>query len=154
MNQTPNVASHPANHWLLSLVLGSSIYAAFNGLVHFSDWCYLVVSTAVAALASAAVLPLYGLLLRQLARHGQHWPALGRWVGLGGSTLVLFGLANLLVWPLRTWPGPGGTWPWGVAAVVVASLELWQRPAFLQREKRVLSHNEKCPEEKQVADFS
>ena len=36
------------------------------------------------------------------------------------GTLALFGLANVLVWPLRTWLGPGSTWPWGVAAVLVA----------------------------------
>ena len=111
--------------WLLSLLLGSTLYAGYHGLVHFSDWCYLGVSTAVAAGASAAVLPLHRRLQGLWQRAGRvEW-----WAGRGGrlaATLLLFGLANLLVWPLHTWPGPGGTWPWGIAALLVTGLSSWE----------------------------
>jgi len=106
--------------WLLSLLLGSAFYAIYQGTVHFSDWCYLAVSTAVAAGISALLIPLNKILLQQLAARGPQWSALGRWLWLLGGTLALFGLANLLVWPLRTWLGPGSTWPWGLAALLVA----------------------------------
>ena len=135
------------SHWLLSPLLGSTIYAGFNGLVHFSDWCYLAASMAVAAVASAVVLPLYGWLLGHLMRHGQQWSALGRWAWLVGGTLALFGLANLLVGLLRTWPGPGGAWPWGMAAVVVSCLAVSQWHVFQRDAKKVSSHNENYPAE-------
>lgn len=106
--------------WRLSLLLGSTGYATYQGVVHFSDWCYLAAATASAACISALLIPLNKLLLQHLLRHRQHWPAVGRWAWLLGGTLGLFGLANLLTLPLLTWLGPGGTWPWGVAALVVA----------------------------------
>ena len=65
-------------------------------------------------------MPLNGRLLRYLAGPGAVWSAVGRGAGLLLGTLALFGLANLLVLPLLTWPGPGGTWPWGGAALLVA----------------------------------
>ena len=106
--------------WLLSLLLGSLFYAIYHGTVHFSDWCYLAVSTAVAAGVSAILLPLHKLLLQQLAVRGPQWPAAGRCTGAVSITMLVFGLANVLVWPLHTWLGPSGTWPWGVAAALVA----------------------------------
>ncbi|GAB3589093.1 hypothetical protein [Hymenobacter daeguensis] len=111
--------------WLLSLLLGSAFYAIYQGTVHFSDWCYLGVSTAVAAGVSGVLVPLNKLLLQQLAERGPQWPAFGRWLWLFGGMLALFGLANGLVWPLLTWLGPGAAWPWGVAAVLVAVLMRW-----------------------------
>ena len=120
MKAAPDPPPRLGCQWLFSLLLGSAFYAVYQGTVHFSDWCYLAVATAVAAGISALLIPLNKMLLRQLAAHEAQWPALGRWAGLLGSTLGLFGLANVLVWPLRTWLGPGSTWPWGVAAVLVA----------------------------------
>jgi len=111
---------HLLRQWLLTLLLGSAFYAACHHVVHFSDWCYLGVSTFFAAGASYLVIPLNGWLLRQLA--AEQFPAAGRWLGLLGGTLALFALANLLVLPLLSWPGPGSTWPWGVAALLVAPL--------------------------------
>ena len=105
---------------LLSLLLGSLFYAIYHGMVHFSDWCYLAVSTAVAAGVSAILLPLHRLLVRQLAARGPQWPAAGRCAGAASVAVLIFGLANLPVWSLHTWLGPGGTWPWGAAAVLVA----------------------------------
>ena len=110
------------HQWMLSLLLGSALYAIYQGTVHFSDWCYQAVSTAVAAGVSALLIPLNEVLLQQLAARGPQWPVLGRWAWLLGGTLGLFGLANVLVWPLLTWPGPGAAWPWGVAAALVAVL--------------------------------
>ncbi|MDO7876534.1 hypothetical protein Q5H93_17450 [Hymenobacter sp. ASUV-10] len=106
--------------WLLTLLLGSIFYAGYHRVVHFSDWCYLGTSTFFAAGSSYLVIPLNGWLLRQLA--ASSWPAIGRWLALLGGTLALFALANLLVLPLLSWPGPGSTWPWGVAALLVAPL--------------------------------
>ena len=106
--------------WLLTLLLGSAAYAAYHGVVHFSDWCYLGVSSLCAGAASAAVVPLNGRLLRYLAGPGRRWPRAGRGAALLLGTLVLFGLANALVLPLRSWPGPYGTWPWGGAALLMA----------------------------------
>lgn len=104
--------------WLLTLLLGSLFYAAYHHVVHFSDWCYLGVSTFFAAGVSYLLIPLNGWLLQLLAV----WPIASRWLGLLGGTLLLFGISNLLVLPLLSWPGPGGTWPWGVAALLVAPL--------------------------------
>lgn len=104
--------------WLLTLLLGSFFYAAYHHIVHFSDWCYLGVSTFFAAGASYLLIPLNDWLLRQLTT----WPVAARWPGLLGGTLALFALSNLLVLPLLSWPGPGSTWPWGVAALLVAPL--------------------------------
>jgi hypothetical protein len=106
--------------WLFTLLLGSLFYAAYHHVVHFSDWCYLGTSTFFAAGASYLVIPLNGWLLRQLAT--RPWPAVGRGLGLVAGTLILFALSNLLVLPLLSWPGPGSTWPWGVAALLVAPL--------------------------------
>ena len=106
--------------WLLTLLLGSATYAAYHGVVHFSDWCYLNVSSFIAGAVSALCVPLNGRLLRYLAGPGAAWPAAGRGIGLLLGTLALFGLANLLVLPLLTWLGPGSTWPWGGAALLVA----------------------------------
>jgi len=106
--------------WLLTLLLGSLFYASYHHVVHFSDWCYLGVSTFFAAGASYLLIPLNGWLLRQLA--ARHLSAARRRLGLLGGTLALFALANLLVLPLLSWPGPGSTWPWGVAALLVAPL--------------------------------
>jgi hypothetical protein len=106
--------------WLLTLLFGSLLYAGYHGVVHFSDWCYLGVSTFFAAGSSYLVIPLNGWLLRWLA--AQPWPAAGRALGLLAGTLTLFALANLLVLPLLSWPGPGSTWPWGIAALLVAPL--------------------------------
>ena len=131
--QSTSVARRPAlplQQWFLSLVLGSAFYAAYQGVVHFSDWCYLAAATVMAACISALLLPLNKMLLAQLARR-PHWPAVGRLVWLLGGTLGLFGLANLVALPLLTWLGPGGTWPWGVAALLVAVRGQWPllRPA-------------------------
>jgi hypothetical protein len=63
--------------------------------------------------------------MRRLATHGPQWPALGRWLWLLGGTLALFGVANVLVWPLLSWLGPGATGPWGVAAALVAVVMHW-----------------------------
>jgi cytochrome b561 len=106
--------------WLLSWLLGSALYAAYQGTVHFSDWCYLGVATFFAAGVSLLMLPLNRLLLRQLARRGPVWPVAGRWIWLLGGTAALFGLANVLVLPLLSWLGPLSSWPWGVAALPVA----------------------------------
>ena len=114
--------SRQGRQWLLSLLLGSAFYAAYQGTVHFSDWCYLAAATATAACASALMLPLNKWLLKHLSCGGQHWPVPFRWAWLLGGTLALFGLANLLTLPLLTWLGPGGTWPWGVAALLVAGV--------------------------------
>ena len=109
--------------WLLTLLLGSTFYAAHHSVVHFSDWCYLATSTFFAAGASYLVIPLNGWLLGQLA--ARPWSAAGRLLGLLGGTLLLFACSNLLVLPLLSWPGPGSTWPWGVAALLVAPLVQW-----------------------------
>ena len=109
-----------ARQWLLSLLLGSACYAFFQGIVHFSDWCYLGTSTAVAAGVSLGLVPFNKRLLGYLAAYGPQWPALCRWAWLLGGTGGLFGLANLLTWPLLTWLGPGGAWPWGAASLAVA----------------------------------
>jgi hypothetical protein len=106
--------------WLFSLLLGSAFYACYHGVVHFSDWYYLGVATAVAAVVSALMVPLNGMLLRLLARRPQ-WPAAGRWAGLLLGTAGLFGLANVLTLPLHTMLGPGSTAPWGLAALLVAA---------------------------------
>lgn len=113
------------NQWLASLLLGSIFYASYQGIVHFSDWCYLAAATASAACISGLLLPLQKMLLRHLGRDGRHWPAAGRWMWLLGGTLAIFGLANLLTLPLLTWLGPGGTWPWGIAALIVAAWANW-----------------------------
>jgi len=116
----PQPARFLLRQWLFTLLLGSFLYAAYHHVVHFSDWCYLGVSTFFAAGASYLVIPLNGWLLRQLAV--RPLSATGRWLGLLSGTLILFALANLLVLPLLSWPGPGSTWPWGVAALLVAPL--------------------------------
>lgn len=108
--------------WMLSLLLGSAFYAIYQGTVHFSDWCYLAVSTIVAAGVSGILVPLNKKLLNHLVAHGPKWPAMSRWAWLLGGTLGLFGLANVLVWPLLTWLGPGAAWPWGIAAALVAAV--------------------------------
>lgn len=120
-----NSALPLSRQWLLSLLLGSAFYAIYQGTVHFSDWCYLGVSTVVAAGVSGILMPLNKLLLRQLSTHRPQWPTLGRWLWLLGGTLALFGLANVLVWPLLTWLGPGAAAPWGLAAVLVAVAMHW-----------------------------
>jgi hypothetical protein len=104
--------------WLLTLLLGSAFYAAYHGIVHFSDWCYLGVSTFFAAGSSYLVIPLNGWLLHYLHRPENTWPPAARGAALLSGTAVLFGLANLLVLPLLSWPGPGSTGPWGVAALL------------------------------------
>ena len=111
--------------WLLTLLLGSTFYGAYQGVVHFSDWCYLAVATATAGIISALLIPLNAWLLQHLAARGPAWPALGRWAWLLGGTALLFGLANGLALPLLTWLGPGSTWPWGGAALVVAVAQQW-----------------------------
>ena len=116
----PNSTRFPGCQWLLSLLVGGLFYAVYQGTVHFSDWCYLGVSTAVAAGVSLILVPLNKLLLRRLASQGPQWSAPGRWAWLSGGILGLFGLANGLVWPLLTWLGPGAAGPWGMAAMLVA----------------------------------
>lgn len=106
--------------WLFTLLLGSVFYAVYHHVVHFSDWCYLGVSTFFAAGSSYLVIPLNSWFLRHLT--ARHLSAAGRGLGLLGGTLALFALANLLVLPLLSWLGPGSTWPWGVAALLVAPL--------------------------------
>ena len=108
--------------WLLSLLLGSACYALSQGIVHFSDWCYLAASTAVAAGVSALLIPLNKHLLNNLTACGPQWSVPGRWAWLLAGTLGLFGLATLLTWPLLSWPGPGGVWPWGAAALIATVL--------------------------------
>jgi hypothetical protein len=100
--------------WPRSLLLGSACYALANGLVHFSDWCYLAASAAVAAVVSAGLGPLHRWLVAQMPRRLQKWPLL--WAL--GCTLAVFGLGILLTWPLRSWPGPNGLWPWGSGALL------------------------------------
>lgn len=125
-------SSSLGRQWLLSLVLGSALYAAYHGVVHFSDWCYLGVATAVAGAVSLLMVPLNGLLLRHLARHGAGWSAAGRWLGLLGGTAALFALASVPVLPLRTMLGPGSTLPWGLGALIVAVAVNWP---LLQRQE-------------------
>ena len=117
-------AEKPCRHWLRSLLLGGACYAIANGLVHFSDWCYLAASAAVAAVVSAGLGPLHGWLVARPPRRGRAWPLL--WAL--GCTLATFGLGILLTWPLRSWPGPGGLWPWGAGALLATALPHW-RPA-------------------------
>ncbi|GAA4357317.1 hypothetical protein GCM10023185_21930 [Hymenobacter saemangeumensis] len=121
-----SLASTLGRQWLLSLLLGSALYAAYHGVVHFSDWCYLGVSTAVAGGISLLMVPLNGLLLHRLSRHGTQWPAAGRWAGLLGGTATIFALANVPVLPLHTMLGPGSTLPWGIAALSVAAAMRWR----------------------------
>ena len=106
--------------WLFSLLLGSALYAAYHGVVHFSDWYYLGVSTAVAGGVSLLLVPLNALLLRYLSQRGAVWPAAMRWAGLLLGTSALFALANVPVYPLHTMLGPGSTLPWGMAALLAA----------------------------------
>ena len=89
-------------------------------MVHFSDLCYLIAATVVAAGISALLVPLNKHLLQCLAAREAQWSRLSRWAWLLAGTLGLFGLANLLMWPLLTWLGPGEAGPWGAAALVVA----------------------------------
>ena len=123
---TDNHTSPPlARQWLLTLLLGSTIFAAHQGLVHFSDWCYLATATVMAAGISALMIPLNCRLLQFLAEHGPALSSVGRWTLLLGGTGSLFALANLLTLPLLTWLGPGSTWPWGVAALLVVLVVQW-----------------------------
>ena len=115
-----------ARQWLLTLLLGSIFYALSQGMVHFSDWCYLTAATVVAAGISAALVPLNRYLLCYLAASGPQWPKLGRWAWLLAGTLGILGLANLLMWPLLTWHGPGEAGPWGAAALVVTVAINWK----------------------------
>jgi hypothetical protein len=41
-----NESKQLSRQWLLSLLLGSTLYAAYQGVMHFSDWCYLAASPA------------------------------------------------------------------------------------------------------------
>ncbi|GAB3650666.1 hypothetical protein GCM10027594_25920 [Hymenobacter agri] len=109
----------PGRQWLCSLLLGSACYALANGLVHFSDWCYLAASAAVAAVVSAGLRPLHWWLVNWPRRPLQK-PALP-WAL--SCTLVVFGVGVLLTWPLRSWPGPGGLWPWGAGALMATLFE-------------------------------
>ena|GEM_PF-3088891 len=118
-----NALASPVLHqWLFSLLLGSTFYAIYQGIVHFSDWCYLAVATAVAGGVSLLVVPLNGLLLGLLTRNSSNWPLLIRWLVLLLGTAALFALANVPVYPLHTMVGPGSTLPWGLAALLVALL--------------------------------
>ena len=105
--------------WFRSLLLGCTCYALANGLVHFSDWCYLAASAAVAAVVSAGLQPLHRLLVNwprcPLQRPSLPWAL--------ACTLAVFGVGVLLTWPLRSWPGPGGLWPWGAGALLATLLE-------------------------------
>lgn len=112
-----------ARHWWRSLLLGSACFALANGLVHVSDWCYLAASAAVAAVVSAGLGPLHGWLVARPPRGLRQWPL--PWAL--GCTLAVFGVGILLVWPLRSWPGPGGLWPWGAGALL-ATAQGYRRP--------------------------
>ena len=109
----------PGRQWLRSLLLGGVCYALANGLVHFSDWCYLAASAAVAAVVSAGLGPVHRWLLGWSGRPLQK-PALP-WAL--GCTLAVFSVGVLLTWPLRSWPGPVGVWPWGAGALLATVLE-------------------------------
>ena len=113
------------HNWWLSLLLGSACYAVVNGLVHFSDWCYLAASAAVAAVVSAGLRPLHGWLVARPPRGLRNWPLL--WAL--GCTLAVFGAGVLLTWPLRSWPGPNGLWPWGAGALLTTALGQWRHRA-------------------------
>ena len=108
----------PTRHnYLCALLLGCTCYAISNGLVHKSDWCYLAASAAVAAVVSAGLRPVHGWLVRQRPRWLHKWPLL--WAL--SCTLAIFGVGVLLTWPLRSWPGPGGLWPWGAGALLATA---------------------------------
>ena len=111
--------------WLRALLLGSACYAASNGLVHKSDWCYLAASAAVAAMFMAGLWPLYWWLVTRPPRGLRVVPLL--WPL--GCTLAVFGLGVLLTWPLRSWPGPDGVWPWGAGALLATAWGQWQNGA-------------------------
>ena len=112
-----------AGLWQRSLLLGSACYALANGLVHVSDWCYLAASAAVAAVVSAGLQPLHRWLVARPPRGLRAWPLL--WAL--GCTLAVFGMGILLTWPLRSWPGPNGLWPWGAGALLATGLGHWLR---------------------------
>ena len=118
-----------AHNWLLSLLLGCACYAIANGLVHFSDWCYLAASAAVAAVVSAGLRPLHGWLVARPPHGLRNWQLL--WAL--GCTLVVFGVGVLFTWPWRSWPGPNGLWPWGAGALLATAMSQWRPravPAF------------------------
>ena len=116
----------PHAHWRRSLLLGCACYAVVNGLVHKSDWCYLAASAAVAGVVSAGLLPIYEWLMARPPRGLRAVPLL--WPL--SCTLAVFGLGVLLTWPLRSWPGPGGLWPWGAGAMLATVWSQWrQSPA-------------------------
>ena len=112
-----SASKRPCRRWLHSLLLGCACYALANGLVHFSDWCYLAASAAVAAVVSAGLQPLQQWLVAQLPQQLRKWSLL--WAL--GSALAVFGLGVLLTWPLRSWPGPNGLWPWGAGALLATA---------------------------------
>ena len=115
--------------WRRSLLLGCICYAVFNGLVHKSDWCYLAASAAVAAAVSWGLRPVHGWLVARPPLWLRALPLL--W--LLGCTLVVFGMGIVLTWPLHSWPGPGGLWPWGAGAMLATVWGRWRAnppPAF------------------------
>ena len=116
----------PHAHWRHSFLLGCACYAVVNGLVHKSDWCYLAASAAVAGVVSAGLLSIYEWLMARPPRGLRAVPLL--WPL--SCTLTVFGLGVLLTWPLRSWPGPGGLWPWGAGAMLATVWSQWrQSPA-------------------------
>lgn len=121
----------PCFLWGCSLLLGSTCYAIANGLVHKSDWCYLAASAAVAGVVAAGLQPLHRKLVAQRPHRLRARPPL--WAL--GCTLTVFGAGILLTWPLRSWPGPGGLWPWGAGALLTTVLEHWRLTAGAETPK-------------------
>lgn len=120
---------HYPGHWLHSLLFGSVCYALANGLVRRSDWYYLAASAAVAAAVAAGLRPLH----RWLGARPPRWGRARLWAL--GSTLAVFSLGVLLTFPLRSWPGPGGLWPWGAGALLATALNHRHLPLTRQLPK-------------------
>ncbi len=118
----------PFTHWLRSLLLGCACYAVANGRVHVSDWCYLAASAAVAAVVAAGLRPVHEWLVARPPRGLRTVPL--PWA-LGG-TLAVFGMGVLLTWPLRSWAGPNGVWPWGAGALLATAWGQWRQNAILK----------------------
>jgi hypothetical protein len=112
----------PSILWRRSLLLGCACYAASNGLVHVSDWYYLAASAAVAGVVSVGLRPMHWWLVARPPRGLRSVPLL--WPL--GCTLAVFGLGVLLTWPLHSWPGPDGVWPWGAGALVATMWDQWR----------------------------
>ena len=68
-------------------------------------------------------------LYRWLMTRPPHWLHKLALLWQPGYTLAVFGLGVLLTWPLRSWPGPGGLWPWGAGALLATLWGQWRPSA-------------------------